>query len=162
MWLVTSGTGELTRINAATSQITARVRIPAGSFNPLYANGSVWVTSNTGNVLVRVDPATNQVQMSTPVGSKLRFLTAGAGSIWVPNQGDGTVSRVNATTGRLEAEIPAGIPRHGGEIAFGAGAVWATVIEFPLTRIDATSNKVMAQWHGAGGHSVRFAHGRCG
>jgi virginiamycin B lyase len=158
IWIVTAD-GELTRIDTATNRVTVKIRIPTGSFNPLFANGSVWVSSNTGNALVRVDPATNTVVSSTPIGPRPRFLTAGAGSIWVLNQGDGSVSRVDATTGMLLATIPAGIPGHGGEIAFGAGSVWVTVIEFPLTQIDPASNKVVAQWRGAGGDSVRFGHG---
>jgi len=164
VWLVTSakdaeGDGELTRIDAATNKVAAAIKIPAGSFNPLFAEGSVWVTSNAGAVLVRVDPATNKVAGSTAVGPMPRFLVYGAGSIWVLNQGDGTVSRVDAKTGKLEATIAAGIPGHGGEITFGAGSAWATEMEFPLTRIDAKTNKVVAQWHGAGGDSVRYAFG---
>ncbi|HMG85660.1 MAG TPA: PQQ-binding-like beta-propeller repeat protein [Terracidiphilus sp.] len=159
VWLVTSAKGELTRIDPATNRIVATIRIPAGSFNPLFAAGAVWVSSNAGNALIRVDPATNNVLSSTPVGPKPRFLTFGAGSIWVLNQGDGTVSRVGAKTGKLLASIPAGIPGHGGEITFGAGSVWATETEFPLTRIDVKTNKVVAQWHGDGGDSVRYAFG---
>jgi virginiamycin B lyase len=162
VWLVTSAKdgekgGELTRIDAATNKVLATIKIPSGSFNPLFAEGSVWVTSNAGNVLVRVDPATNRVVSSTAVGPMPRFLAYGAGSIWVLNQGDGTVSRVSAKTAKLEATIAAGIPGHGGEITFGAGSAWATEMEFPLTRIDAKTNKVVAQWHGAGGDSVRYA-----
>ncbi len=159
VWLATSKDGELTRIDAATNKVVATIKIPSGSFNPLFAVGSVWVSSNAGNVLVRVDPATNKVVSSTAIGPMPRFLTYGVGSIWVLNQGDGTVSRVNAKTGELVATIAAGIPGHGGEIAFGAGSVWATETEFPLTRIDAKANKVVAQWHGEGGDSVRYAFG---
>ena len=159
VWIVTSAEGELTRVDAATNNVVARVRIPAGSFNPLFAEGSVWVSSNAGNALVRVNPATNKVVSSTAVGPMPRFLTYGAGSIWVLNQGDGTVSRVDTKTAKLLATIVAGIPGHGGEIAFGAGSVWATEMEFPLTRIDAKTNKVVAQWHGDGGDSVRDAFG---
>jgi streptogramin lyase len=159
VWLITSKVGELTRIDAATNKVAAKIQIPAGSFNPLFAEGSVWVSSNAGNVLVRVDPVTNKVVASTAVGPMPRFLAYGAGSIWVLNQGDGTVSRVSAKTGKLEATIAAGIPGHGGEITFGAGSAWATEMDFPLTRIDAKTDKVVAQWHGKGGDSVRYAFG---
>jgi streptogramin lyase len=159
VWLVTSAKGELTRIDPATNKVVATIRIPAGSFNPLFAAGSVWVTSNDGNALIRVNPATNKVLGSTPVGPKPRFLAYGVGSIWTLNQGDGTVARVDARTGKLLATIAAGSPGNCGEITFGAGSVWATEMEFPLTRIDAKTNKVVAQWHGDGGDSVRFAFG---
>ncbi len=159
VWIVTSDKGELTRIDARTNKAVARIKIPPGSFNPLFANGSVWISSNAGNALVRVNPGTNKVVGSTRIGPMPRFLTFGSGSIWVLNQGDGTVSRVDAKTGKLLATITAGIPGHGGEIAFGAGSVWATEMQFPLTRINAMTNKVVAQWHGDGGDSVRYAFG---
>lgn len=158
VWLVTSG-GELSRVDPTTNRVSARILIPSGSFNPLFANGTVWITSNAGNVLLRVDPSTNQVAGSIPVGPRPRFLTAGAGSIWVLNQGDGSISRVDAKTWKLLATIQAGIPGHGGEIAFGGGFVWATVTEFPLTQIDPRTNKVIGQWRGEGGDSVRFGFG---
>jgi virginiamycin B lyase len=159
VWLVTSKASELDRIDPATNSVVARITIPAGSFNPVFANDSIWVSSNHGNALVRVNPATNTVTSSTPIGPMPRFLTVGAGSVWVLNKGDGSISRVDAATGKLIATIPAGIPGLGGEIAFGAGSVWATVFKFPITRIDPATNTVVRQWHGAGGDSIRYGHG---
>jgi streptogramin lyase len=159
VWIVTSKESDLARINPATNAVVAHIRIPPGSFNPIFANDSLWVSSNEGGTLVRVDPATNAVVSETPVGPKPRFLTVGAGSIWVLNQGDGTIARVDASTGKRTALIAAGIPGLGGEIAFGGGAVWATVFQFPITRIDVNSNAVTGQWHGPGGDSIRYGHG---
>jgi len=159
VWLVTTAASELDRIDAATNAVVARISIPKGSFNPIFAGNFVWVASNDGNSLVRVDPTTNKVIGVTPIGPKPRFLTEGEGSVWVLNQGDGTVSRVDAVTGKLLATIPAGIPGLGGEIAFGGGSVWATVFGFPITRIDPVKNKVVQQWVGQGGDSIRYAHG---
>jgi hypothetical protein len=159
VWLVTSKASELDRIDPATNTVIAKINLPPGSFNPIFANDSIWVSSNHGNALVRVNPATNTVMSSTPIGPMPRFLTVGAGSVWVLNQGDGSISRVDATTDKLIATIQAGIPGLGGEIAFGAGAVWATVFKFPITRIDPATNKVVGQWHGVGGDSIRCALG---
>jgi streptogramin lyase len=159
VWLVVSAVSELDRIDPKTNAVVAKIELPKGSFNPIFAEGSVWVASNAGNSLVRVDPATNKVVGSTAIGPKPRFLTVGEGSVWVLNQGDGTVSRVDAKTGKLLATIPCGIPGLGGEIAYGGGAVWATVFGYPITRIDPKTNKVSAQWVGKGGDSIRCAHG---
>jgi virginiamycin B lyase len=159
VWIVTSKASELDRINPATNTIVAKITLPPGSFNPIFANDSIWVSSNQGNTLVRVNPATNAVTSSTPIGPMPRFLTFGAGSVWVLNQGDGSISRVDATTGKLIATIQAGIPGLGGEIAFGADAVWATVFKFPITKVDPETNQVVGQWHGAGGDSIRCALG---
>ena len=159
VWLVTSASSELDRIDPSTNAVVARVQLPKGSFNPIYAGNSVWVASNESNSLVRVDPTTNKVVGSIPIGPKPRFLTVGEGSVWVLNQGNGSISRVDASTGKLLATIPAGIPGLGGEIAYGGGSVWATVFGFPITRIDPAKNKVVQQWVGKGGDSIRYAHG---
>jgi DNA-binding beta-propeller fold protein YncE len=159
VWLVTSSTSELDRIDAVTNAVVAKIQLPKGAFNPIFAGDSVWIACNECGGLVRVDPATNKVAGITKIGPKPRFLTVGAGSVWVLNQGDGTVSRVDAATGKLLATIPAGIPGLGGEIAYGGGSVWATVFGFPITRIDPATNKVVQQWTGKGGDSIRYAHG---
>lgn len=159
VWLVTSGTSELDRIDATTNAVVAKIQLPKGAFNPIFGGDSVWVACNECSGLVRVDPKTNKVAGITKIGPKPRFLTVGEGSVWVLNQGDGTVSRVDATTGKLLATISAGIPGLGGEIAYGGGSVWATVFGFPITRIDPASNKVVQQFVGKGGDSIRFAHG---
>jgi virginiamycin B lyase len=159
VWIVTSKDGDLVRIDPATNDVTAHVRIPAGSFNPVFANGSLWISSNANNTLVRVDPETNKVTGEIPVGPKPRFLTVGGGSVWVLNQGDGTITRVDASTGKPTATITAGIPGDGGEISFGGGAVWATVIGYPITRISPETNAVDGQWHGSGGDSICVGHG---
>lgn len=159
VWIVTTKEGDLARIDPVTNAVEAHIQLPPGSYNPVYAHGSVWVSSNQGGTLVRVNPATNKVIGQTPVGPGPRFLTVGAGSIWVLNQGDGTIARVDVATGKRTALIAAGIPGFGGEIAFGGGAVWATVFKFPITRIDAKTSQVTGQWHGAGGDSIRYGHG---
>lgn len=159
VWIVTSRDSDLARIDPGSNAVTAHIRLPAGSFNPVFGNDSIWVSSNTSGTLVRVDPSTDKVVSETPVGPMPRFLTQGAGSIWVLNQGDGTVARVDASTGKRTALIATGIPGEGGEITFGDGAVWASVMDYPITRIDPATNTVTGQWHGAGGDSIRVGHG---
>lgn len=159
VWVVTSNAGDLARIDPATNTVCAHIHLPAGSFNPVFAQGNLWISSNAGGTLVRVNPATNTVVGETKVGPKPRFLTVGAGSVWVLNQGDGTIARVDASTGLRTALIAAGIPGLGGDMAFGGGAVWATVIGTPITHIDPATNTVTGQWHGAGGDSIRYGQG---
>ncbi len=159
VWLVTDATGLLSRIDPKTNAITAQVAVPPNSAGVTYGEGLVWVTTPDANKLTGVDPKTSTVVHTVDVGPKPRFVTTGAGSVWTLNQGDGTVSRVDAKTGKLIANIEAGIPGGGGEIAFGEGHVWATVFECPITEIDPATNKVIKQWFGPGGDSIRVAHG---
>jgi YVTN family beta-propeller protein len=159
VWMLTDAKGVLSRIDPATNKTVAEIAVTAGSASCIYADGAVWITTPGKNLLTRVDPKTDAVTATIEVGPGPRFLTAGAGSIWTLNQGDGTISRVDAKTNKLVANIEAGIPGSGGELAFGAGHVWATIFSIPITEIDPAKNAVIKQWTGAGGDSIRVGHG---
>jgi DNA-binding beta-propeller fold protein YncE len=158
VWVVTDKKSVLAKIDPQTNKVVAEVEIAPGSVSPLFYEGFLWVASNETSKLVQVDPKTAKVVREIATGPKPRFLAGGAGSIWTLNQGDGSVSRINAKTGAVEATIEAGIPGGGGEAAFGDGHVWFTVFDFPITKIDAKTNKVVAQWAGPGGDAIRFGH----
>ncbi len=157
IWIVVDKGGTLARDDPATNSIRSRIAVPPGSFNPIFSNGMIWISGTTANVLTVIE--SERIIATIPVGRGPRFLTAGGGSIWTLNQGDGTISRIDAKTRRVTATIKAGIPGTGGEICYGAGSVWATVFDIPLTRIDTKTNKVVRQWAGRGGDSVRYGHG---
>lgn len=159
VWMVTDKNGTLSRIDPQTNAVRQTVSIPAGSYNPLFADGVVWVTGFETNVVTAVDASSGEVLASIPVGPKPRFLTAGSGSVWTLNQGDGTVSRIDEKSRKVTATIRAGIPGSGGDICFGTNFVWATVFDVPLTRIDAKTERVSQQWIGNGGDSVRLGYG---
>jgi virginiamycin B lyase len=159
IWLMTDDSGKLSRIDPASNTVVATIATPSGSFCPLFADGFVWITSTEHNALIKVDPSSNQVVLQIPVGKTPRFLTYGADSIWTLNQGDGSITRVSTRTGQRLADIAANIPGTGGEISFGFGSVWATVMKKPITRIDTSSSTVTAQWTGYGGDSIRTGLG---
>ncbi|MBZ5621613.1 MAG: hypothetical protein LAQ69_23220 [Acidobacteriia bacterium] len=158
VWMVTDPKGTLSRIDPATNKVAAEITVPANSASCLYGEGAIWITTPEKNLLTRVDPGTNRVTHSIEVGPQPRFLTVGAGSIWTLNQGDGTITRVDARSAKVLANIEVGVPGGGGEIAFGAGHVWATVFQIPLSEIDPEKNQVIRQWVGPGGDSVRVGH----
>jgi virginiamycin B lyase len=158
VWIVSDDDGTLVRIDPATNKVRQKISIAAGSYNPCFSEGAVWITSVSTNLLTAVDATTGDVVAVIPVGPKPRFLTAGAGSIWTLNQGDGTVTRIDAHSRRVTATIAAGIPGHGGDIAWGAGSIWTTMLDVPLSAIDATTNQVIRQWIGPGGDSLRFGY----
>ncbi len=158
VWMVTKPSA-LTRIDPTTNAVSATVQLPSGSDNPAFGDGFVWVSSFEHDQLLKVDPTSNAVVATIPIGPKPRFLTVGAGSVWTLNQGDGTISRVDMKSGKVVATIACGIPGEGGEITFGAGFVWATMFDFPLTQVDPATNKVVKQWAGQGGDGMRFGFG---
>jgi virginiamycin B lyase len=159
VWLVTLPDGKLSRIDPKTNTVVAQIDVPAGSAAVVYGDGAVWVTTPKANLLTRVDARTNKVTDSIETGPGPRFLTFGGGAVWTLNQGDGTVSRIDAKTRKVVANIEVGVPGGGGEIAYGFGHVWATVFLIPISEIDPLTNKVIRQWTGNGGDSIRAGHG---
>src|ERR1700730_3936538 len=159
VWMVTDKNGTLNRIDPSTNGVRQRISIPHGSYNPVFSNGIVWITGVESSVLTAVDADSGKVLESVAVGLKPRFLAAGGGSIWTLNQGDGTVSRVNERNRKVTATIRVGIPGAGGDIGYGGESVWPTVFGVPLTRVDASTNKVIRQWVGEGRDSLRCGFG---
>jgi virginiamycin B lyase len=158
IWIVTDSAGTLVRIDPVTNKVRQKISIAPGSYNPVFTENTVWITGVDTNVLTAVDASTGDVLASILVGQKPRFLTVGEGSIWTLNQGDGTVTRVDAQSRKVIATIALGIPGPGGDIAWGAGSIWTTVFDIPLTAIDGRTNRVLRQWVGPGGDSLRFGH----
>lgn len=159
VWIVTDKNGTLNRIDPSTNSVRQRISIPPGSYNPVFSNGIVWITGVESSVLTAVDADSGKVLESVAVGLKPRFLAAGGGSIWTLNQGDGTVSRVDERNRKVTATIRVGIPGAGGDIGYGGESVWPTVFGVPLTRVDASTNKVFRQWVGEGEDSLRCGFG---
>ena len=160
VWILSDRKGILSRIDPDTNKVVAEIQVPPGSFTCVAGeDGAVWVSSTENSIVVRVDPKTNLITDKVEVGSRPRFMTAGGGAIWTLNQGDGTVSRVDVKTKKLVRNIDVGVPGGGGEIAYGEGYVWVTVFEIPLSQIDTETDKVIKQWIGPGGDSVRAGHG---
>ena len=159
VWIVAGDQGHLLRIDARTGKVRQRIALPPRSFNPLLAEGGLWITNPGGNRLIRIDPTTGKMVGSAPTGPEPRFLTAGAGSIWTLNQGDGSVTRIDARSGKPLVTIALGLPGHGGDIAFGDGKIWVTMADMPLTAIDPATNQPIRQWVGKGGDSLKVVAG---
>jgi YVTN family beta-propeller protein len=159
IWLVTDKAGKLSRIDPKTNTVAATIDVPPGSASVVYGEDAVWVTTPGANMLTRVDTKTNKVTDSIETGKGPRFVTYGGGSVWTLNQGDGTVSRVDAKTHKLIVNIEAGMTGNGGEIGYGLGHVWTSLPQIPICEIDPATNSVIRQWTGAGGDSIRAAHG---
>jgi virginiamycin B lyase len=159
IWMVTEKDGTvLSRIDPATNAVRQKISIPSGSYNPLSSGNMVWVTGVDRNVLTAVDATSGEVVASVPVGPRPRFLTSGGGSVWTLNQGDGSVTRVDPGNRKVTATIVVGIPGAGGDLDYGADSAWATTFDLPLTVMDGRTNKVLRQWVGQGGDSLRFGH----
>jgi virginiamycin B lyase len=146
LWLATGETS-LARIEPRSGKIRQRITVPTGSQNPVYADGLVWITSKASNVLTAVDADNGRIVASVPVRGGPHFVAAGGGAIWTIGQNDGVVTRVDPRTKHIVERIGANIAGFGGDITYGAGSVWTTLADVPLTKIDAMTNRVVAQYY---------------
>jgi len=95
VWLITDKNGTLARIDPVSGTIVQTVQLPAGSYNPAFNSGRVWVSRADGAELTVVDAKTVTVIDHVATGPHPRFLTSGGGAVWTLNQEDGSVSRID-------------------------------------------------------------------
>jgi YVTN family beta-propeller protein len=155
VWLIVDAKGTLARFDPATNAVVAEIYVAPGSYGLAFGEDAVWVTSTDRGLVSRIDPHTNLVVETIVVGKAPRFIAAGDGAVWTLNQADGSVSRIDPKTNKVVATIDVGVPGSGGDIAVGEGSVWVTSFEFPLSRIDPSTNAVAQQFFGPGGDAVR-------
>ena len=73
--------GALARITPTTQVVQEVVRVPPGSFNPLYHDGRIWVSQADGAQVTILDALTGSVLAAVPTGPHPRFPTAGDGAV---------------------------------------------------------------------------------
>lgn len=158
VWLIVDKSGSLARIDPESGTVRQTVQVPAGSYNPYYADGRIWVTRAEGSEVTSIDAISGAVLTHVQTGRGPRFLTAGAGAVWTLNQGDGTLTRVDVS-GHPPRTLALGTPGPGGDISYGAGRVWSTFPNVPLSIIDPNALALLCQWRGPGGDSLGVGHG---
>jgi streptogramin lyase len=158
VWLVTDKEGSLARIDPDTGAVRQVIRVPAGSYNPRFYAGRVWVTRADGAEITAIDATSGAVLGTTRTGPGPRFLTSGAGSIWTFNQGDGSLTRIDVHSRQVTHTVALGTPGHGGDIAFGGGMIWTTMPKVPLSAVNTADSKLLCQWVGPGGDSLGIGH----
>jgi virginiamycin B lyase len=158
IWLIVDKLGSLARINPENGAVLDTFHVPAGSYNPAFLDGTVWITHADGSDVTGIDAASGKTIATVVTGPNPRFLTVGAGAVWTLNQGDGTLTRVDSLN-RRTATISLGTPGHGGDIAFSDGKIWTSMMKMPLSLIDAGLNRLVCQWVGPGGDALNIGHG---
>lgn len=159
VWLMIDALGTLARIDPEDGSITDTAQLPAGSYNPLFHDGLVWVTQADGAVVSVFDPLSMRVRATVATGPSPRFLAGAYGAVWTLNRGDGTLTRVDERRWQCTATVELDTPGLGGDIAVGGGLVWTTVRGVPLSAVDGTNGTLRCQWAGPGGDSVGVGHG---
>ena len=157
VWLATAK-DELARIDPGTGAVRQKIKVPAGSYNPMFADSRIWLTRADGKEVTSIDAVTGKVLASVPTDAGPRFLTSGGGAVWTLNQSRGSLTRVDPDANKSET-FPLGMSGHGGDVAFANSMVWITLRRIPLAAVDAVNNRMVCEWIGDGGDSLRIGHG---
>ncbi len=152
VWAISADEQTLVKVDPVSNTVSGTYPAPGGAVAVRGGFGSLWISAPTLDTLYRADPNDGHVIATITVGRGPRFLTVGANAVWTLNQKDGTVSHVDPATNTVQADIRVDTGFiDGGDIASGAGAVWARVTRGLIVRIDPTTDAVTANYGPASG-----------
>ena len=144
VWVITFDSRDktLTRYEADTGTVEAKIDLPEASNGVLVAYGSVWVTAARRAEVYRIDLKTNQIVATIGIHDASHLLAAGDGSVWIPFETEGLVQRIDGQTGEVTATIDTGTTSQekDGDIAYGSGFVWTINRGSIVARIDTRTN----------------------
>ncbi|MBL9096562.1 MAG: YncE family protein [Alphaproteobacteria bacterium] len=142
---VTSGyelDGKLTRIDARSNAVVARIPVGKRPTSLAAYAGAVWVVNTLSDNVMRIDPATNKVTATVAVGKTPAHIAGGFGSLWVTNNADGTVTRIDPAT--LATTVVNGIGQGPMAIVATETGIFASDPKgFTVVRIDPATNSVV-------------------
>ncbi len=146
VWIASTKPYSVQRIDPATNQIVARVRLSGEACSGLAVGfGSVWVPiCGKKPSLARVDARTNKVSTILPIGpaGAEGGITASADSIWMVTDKKGTLSRIDPATNTVRQRIS--IPVGYYNPLFNDGVVWITGFDAHiLVAVDASTGVVL-------------------
>ncbi len=159
VWLITDKQGALAQIDPHSGSVLRTIHVPAGSYNPVFSDGRLWVTRAAGSEVTSVDASTGKVLGHFSTGRHPRFVTAGGGAVWTVGQGDGSLSRIDIAGQKPVIKLPLHTAGVGGDITYADGRVFTTLIKTPLTVVDAAKSVVLCQWKGPGGDAIGVGFG---
>jgi DNA-binding beta-propeller fold protein YncE len=127
VWVATSTSHRLLRLNAGTGRVERSIRLAAGGVGDLEAGGGyLWATLSGQGRLARVDPRTGGVRL-VDVGRLPWGMAYTGGTVYVANRGSASVSRVDADTLRPLGS-PTRVPADPFVMTAGDGAVWVSCL----------------------------------
>lgn len=159
VWVLSDEKGTLSRVDSNDNSVVSELRLGPSCNTVQFEQDALWVTCPDENRLLRIDPKSNLVDKRIETAADPVATVFGEGHFWVLGNKEGKISKIDAKTNKLVATIETGIPNGKGNLAFGDGHVWVATSGYPLTKINALTDKVTQQFVGDGGGIVRFAVG---
>jgi virginiamycin B lyase len=148
VWAASCTPPAVTRINAKTAAVQAKITIAAGGLPPesslAAGEGAVWVlTDDPTPQLVKINPRSNKVEKTVAAPAGATAIRAGVGGLWVTAADSGTLTRLDPGDLSVVTEVQVGA---GGRfLTVGEGAVWVlTADDGKVVRVDPATNKPVA------------------
>lgn len=158
VWTLESG-GTISRIDARTARITARLRTGASAPYNLWAGaGSLWSVDDSAGEVLRIDPVLRTVTRIA-VGDGAADLVFRGERAWVINHRDRGLVLIETATNKARrlTTVPGDAPER---MAWAADSLWVTGRGTDLLRLDPESGAVQATIEiGVGGIDVVAAAG---
>jgi virginiamycin B lyase len=125
VWAISSGEGNVYRVNPATRKVTAMITVAEGPRFSTEGAGALWVLSQSDGSVSRIDPAKNKVVAVIPVHvpGKGGEICYGGGLIWVTMDGN-PVTRIDPATNKVIDQY--GNYPKADAIRYGFGSVWVS------------------------------------
>ncbi len=159
IWVLSDEKGTLSRVDPADNSVVSELRLGPSCNSVQVEQDALWVSCPAENRLLRIDAKANLVDKRIEVAAEPISVAFGEGHFWVLGNKEGKVSKVDPKTFKVVATIETGVPAGNGSVAYGDGFVWVSATGYPLTRINARTDKVVQQFAGEGGGLVRFESG---
>jgi YVTN family beta-propeller protein len=143
VWVVNSGDGTVTRINADSN--TSTQTIPVGTLPDAIASGprGIWVGNRGDDTIQYIDPTTGAPRPAISADGPPDGIALDGNTAWVTDTLDGTVSQVDTTTGDV-IHGPIHTDAGASGIALTAHDVWVTnSLALSVTRIDRATGQVV-------------------
>ncbi|HYO82872.1 MAG TPA: DUF5074 domain-containing protein [Bryobacteraceae bacterium] len=159
VWLLSDSRTILSRVDPEKYAVVAETRLPPQCSSVAYGEGALWVTCPSENQVLRINTLTNVVEQRIKVEGAPSVVTTGSGSVWVLTKEEGKVVRIDPKTHKPVATTELKAPAKQATMAFGEGALWVSLPDFPLSRIDPGTDAVVQQFGGEGSGLVMAGNG---
>ena len=159
VWVLSDTKGTVSRLDPESNNVVSELRLGPSCNTIQFEQDALWVTCPAENRFLRLDPKSNLVDKRIETAIEPVSAAFGEGHFWVLGNKEGKISKIDPKTFKVVATIETGVANGKGSLAFGDGFVWVSLSGFPLTKIDAKTDKVMQQFWGEGAGLVRFATG---
>ena len=154
VWVITFTERDkaVTRYNAASGEIEAKIALPQAGKAVLVDQGKVWVTAARAAELYQIDPGDNRLAATIALHGTTNVLGSSDDALWIPYESDGIAERIDRA-GTVAATIATGATdmESDGDIAAGGGYVWVITRSSFIARIDPETNALAGTFRAKAG-----------